>query len=134
MALFAAGLAFPGLAVAGTTAFWALAPFQVAAFVALWMAFRSNYRAGRMRETLTFGPGRLVVRREEADGSVREWSANPAGVRVAVADAPHCENYLTLSADGSCIEVGAFLSPEERLRLGSVLRARLRGAVVRRRD
>jgi uncharacterized membrane protein len=129
MALVAAGLALPLLPLAGTGAAWGLLPFLVAALVGLNWAIRRNTDDGRLTEELRLWPDLIVVERREPRGAVRRWHANPFWVKARLrGDAP-VENYLTLTGDGREIELGAFLSPDERVALHAELCAAL--AVLR---
>jgi len=59
-----------------------------------------------------------------------DWEANPYWVRVALhAKGGPVPNYLTLSGGGREVELGAFLSPPERVELKSLLERELRSAL-----
>ncbi len=125
MALLAAGLAAPLVALAGSRAAWGLLPFLVAALAALYLALRRNQRDGRLREELKLWHDLITVERREPQGRVRRWHANPFWVQVRIRDDARIERYLTLQGNGREIELGAFLSPWERESLYRDLRAAL---------
>ncbi len=125
MLIAGAGLAIPVIPFLGTPVGWALAPFALAALALLWLFLRRNYRDARLHEELTIWPGQLHLVRREASGAEKVWRANPYWVRVEVHETPTVEHYLTLSAESDCIELGAFLTPEERLELAAELRREL---------
>jgi uncharacterized membrane protein len=77
-----------------------------------------------VHERLRLWPDLVTVERTEPDGHVRRWAANPYWVRVALADTPAVARYLTLSGAGRTIELGRFLTPEEREALADELRQR----------
>ena len=123
----AAAMAFPILAFAGTPVLWALAPYTILAFIALWIFFKVNYRRARLTEELRLWPDAIAVERREPAGRVRRWSANPYWVQVDLEDTRETRRYLTLRGAGRRIELGAFLTPEERVSLASELRSRIAG-------
>jgi uncharacterized membrane protein len=111
-------LAVPLLALIGTAAVWIILPFAVAAFAGMWLAIRRTDRSARMSETLALWPDRIEVRRREADGGERAWRDNPywVSVRLYESDGP-VPNYLTLKGASREVELGAFLSEDERVTL-----------------
>lgn len=111
-------LLVPLSAVIGTVVFWVLLPFLMAALATIWIALRSNAAQGALTETLTLTSERVALERREPDGAVRRWEANPHWVRVRLHEAGGpVENYVTLAGGGREVEIGAFLSSDERLRL-----------------
>jgi len=126
IALTAAGLALPILAVVGSVVLWGLLPFALLAIWALWFALQRNYRSGGTTEHLILTRDSLRLIRHDPDRAERSWRANPYWVRVTLREGP-VEDYLTLSAEGHEVELGAFLSPEERRALHDELRTRLAG-------
>lgn len=125
LALVAAGLALPLAALAGTRSAWGLLPFLVAALVGLYLAARRSYADARLSEELRLWPDLITVERREPRGAVRRWHANPAWVRLRLFEDDRIEKYLTLSGNGREIELGAFLSPDERVALHRDLGAAL---------
>jgi uncharacterized membrane protein len=107
-------LAVPMIPLIGTKVALALAPFLVGAWLLLWLLIRRNYRDGRLQETLRLWPDLIWVERREPKGLVRNWSANPYWVELEIHPNARPENYVTLRGSGRTIELGAFLSPEER--------------------
>ncbi len=125
----AAGLALPLIALAGTKVFWPLAVFLVIPFLSLRYAFRRNARALRMGEWLAVWPDEVRVERRETDGRVLRWAADPMRVRLRLHKEAKVEDYLTLAGGGREIELGAFLSPEERVALADEIEAALTRAL-----
>ncbi len=121
MGIVAAGLAFPVIPFLGTPVGWGLLPFLIAAEAALWLAFRRSYRDGRLREVLRLWPDLVTVDRIEPGGRRQAWSANPYWVTLALHDDAKIESYVTLKGNGREIELGAFLSPDERVALHAEL-------------
>lgn len=129
--LTAALAALPLIAVLGSPVLWGLLPFAGAALAGLWWALRRSSRDGRLTEELTLSRERASLVRREVSGQQRDWSADPHWVRVEIAAQGPVEQYLTLTGGGRTVEIGAFLSPEERVGLRDELLeafARLRTA------
>jgi len=126
IAVTAALAALPLLAVLGTVAMWALLPFMLGTLALIWAALRRSQRDGALVEVLTLARDGVHLRREEPDGTRRDWQANPYWVRAILHDeGGPVANYVTLRGGGREVEIGAFLSPGERARLHGELRDRL---------
>src|SRR4028118_2107767 len=64
------------------------------------------------------GPDRVELARCDPRRPVRSWEANPHWIRTVLHQTGGpVPNYLTLSGSGRTVEIGAFLSEEERLEL-----------------
>ena len=111
--LLSAGLAFPLLGVFGTAVLWGLLPFLILTVAATWYFIMASYRSGQIIEELSLWEDRLTLVRLDPKGRRRDWEANPYWVRVAERDTP-VEHYLTLQGGPREVELGAFLSAEER--------------------
>lgn len=122
-------LAVPLFSVAGTAVFWGLVPFLALAFWALWYGIRRNARNLDLSETLTIWRDDVRVERREPDGTLRRWQSEPMAVRIALRKDAKIEEYLTLSGAGREIELGAFLSPEERVSLADEVEQALTRAI-----
>jgi len=93
--------------------FWVQGAFPVAGFLgldvlALWLAFRWNYRAGRAAEYVRVAPGKVHVAAVNKDGAATHWVLNPVWARVA----RDGRGVLIRDGEGQ-MRVGAFLSPKE---------------------
>ncbi len=117
MVFTAAGLGVSLVPFLGTPVGWALLPFLIAALVALNMAIRRSYRDGTLREEVRVWPDLITVQRVEPRGGVQRWHANPYWVTATLHEGARVEKYLTLAGGGREIELGAFLSPEQRMEL-----------------
>lgn len=111
------GLTLPLLPFIGQKVLLGLIPFSLGALLALWLALRRSYFDGRLIEELRLWPDLIAVERREPKGAVKRWSANPYWVRLSLSETAKIEKYLTLEGGGREIELGAFLSPEERVML-----------------
>lgn len=120
-------IALPLLAVLGTPVLWGLLPFFVLTVGGLWIALRRNYADGRLTEEFTLWSDRVTLVRTDPRGRRQDWEANPYWVRVALRESGGpVENYLTLKGGGREVEIGAFLSPDERRALRDRLEQALR--------
>jgi uncharacterized membrane protein len=119
-------LMLPMLPLIGTSSLWALLPFMLAILGALWLSIQRNYRDGDMFEELTVWPDLIKVHRHNPRREAQEWQANPYWTSLNIrAEGGPVENYITLKGAGREIELGAFLSPEERVELHMDLQAAL---------
>ncbi len=130
MGFTGAMLTLPLIPLAGTAVALALLPFLVAVPLALGFAIRRNARDGRLTEELRLWPDLVAVVRREPQGRVLRWEANPYWVRLTLHKDAKLDNYLTLKGAGREIELGAFLSPEEREALAEELERALARAVA----
>ena len=125
MLLTAAGLCLPLVALAPTGASLTLAPYAAAAFGMLWLFLKISYFTGRLTEELCLWPDAIAVERREPLGKVKRWCANPYWVDIDTTHTREIESYLTLRGGGRKIELGAFLTPEERIELAGELRRQI---------
>lgn len=123
----AALASLPLLVMLGSPVLWGLLPFVLLTFTALWFAIQSTYRTGEVSEELHLWPDRVLLTRHDRRGPPRRWEANPHWVRTAIHEAGGpVPNYLTLTGSGRTVEIGAFLSEDERLDLKPELEDALR--------
>lgn len=105
----------PLLAVLGTPVLWGLLPFILAMIALVWWCLQRSYRDGDIVEELTVWPDRALLIRRQAGLEPRSWEANPHWVRVHLHPrGGPVQDYLTLSGAGREVELGAFLTREER--------------------
>ena len=123
-------MALPLLALITTSAFWAMLPFIVVTVVAVWMFLMHSYRTGQLVEELSLWPDRMTLTRRNPNGELLEWDTNPYWVEVFSRDKP-IPNYLTLRGGPREVELGAFLTPEERVELKEELENKLRFLAVK---
>jgi uncharacterized membrane protein len=124
--LTAALIAVPLFGVLGSPVLWALLPFLVATIWAIWFALRKNGRDRDIVEDLTLTPDRVTLSRHNPKKPRQDWEANPHWLRVTLHEtAGPVPNYLTLKGEGREVELGAFLSEDERIALRGELVAAL---------
>ena len=120
-------LLVPLSAVIGTVLLWVLLPFLMGALAMIWTALRASSRQGRLTETLTLTRERILLIRRDPRGAEKRWEADPHWVSVHLhPKGGPVENYLTLRGGGREVELGAFLSADERKALHDDIDAALR--------
>lgn len=117
-------MTLPLVAMLGTAVLWGLLPFVLAVIAGIWFAIQRSYRQGRLSEELRLDRARTQVIRHDPDGTVREWTTNSYWLRAILRRGP-VESYLTLTDGQREIELGAFLTPDERRHLHDDLLRRL---------
>ena len=110
-------LCLPLIPLLGTPVGWALIPFLLGTLFLLWFFIKWNYRDGGLREVLNIWPDLITIERFEPNGKISRWHANPFWASTELYADGKIENYLTLKGNGREVELGAFLSPEERVSL-----------------
>ncbi len=127
MAILAIGFAIPVLPFVWAGAYWVLLPFVGVAFTSLWLAFKVNNRHGQLREHISLWQDLIAVERHEVNGDIKRWRCNPYWMRSKlVKEGGPVDNYLTLIGADREIELGVFLSPEERVELLAEIEAAIK--------
>jgi len=112
-------LAIGGATVVTAMAFLLMGAWPVFGFFGLdvalvYLAFRLNYRAGRLYETVELTPETLTVTRVHPSGRRESFDFNPYWVRVLLTQAPHGRTELRLALHGRELAFGQFLTDDER--------------------
>ncbi len=116
---FAAGF---GFFLAGA---WPVVGFLGADVLLIYLAFRINYRRGRMRETLRLTRDLLTVQRFDCRGRTASWKFEPTWLQVLTDAVSDDSRPLVLRSHGNSVAIGAFLTPEERGELAAALQEAL---------
>lgn len=108
----------PLLAVLGSVLLWGILPFVLVALGGMWWALDRSRRDGQVIEVLTLTPDRVHLARRDPSGDLREWDCNRhwATAQLHASGGPVAQ-YVTLRGGGRTVEIGAFLSEDERLAL-----------------
>lgn len=114
-------LALPLIAVLGSPVVWVLMVFFLAAIWGVWRAIMVNRDHRSICEELTWTEERVRLTHAPFRGDTKEWEANPHWVSVNLRRDGPVESYLTLRGGGREVELGAFLTPEERIELYDAL-------------
>ena len=119
-------IAVPMLSVLGSPVLWGILPFFALAIWGMWAALSRSYRDGEIVEDLTLTRDTLSLTRHGPRGRRQDWQANPYWVSVHLhPTGGPVPNYLTLKGNNREVELGAFLSEDERLTLRDEIQTRL---------
>jgi uncharacterized membrane protein len=119
--------------VAGV-AFWMMGAWPVFGFfgldvLAIYVAFKINFRRAKASEEISVTPSELRVRRISHRGHVVEWVLNPLWVQLdQIAHEEFGIERLYLVSRGRRVSIGSFLGPDEKASFASALRAGLAAA------
>ena len=105
---------------------WPVVGFGGLDVLAIYIAFKLNYRAARAFEEVEVTRTEIVVRKVMASGRAQEFRFNPQWVRLEVQELPD-EGVvrLALRARDKRLAVGNFLNPEDRKSFARALGAAL---------
>lgn len=122
MAAFVLGtftmVTIPLIAALGSAILWGLLPFAMAAVAGIWFALTRNYKARLIEETLTVDATTTRLIHRSAKGDVKTWECNRYWTQVTkYEDDGPVPHYVTLRGNGREVEIGAFLSEDERVAL-----------------
>lgn len=111
-------VSLPLLMVLGSALLWGLLPFVLLALGGMWLALDRNRRRRQIVEVLTLTGDRAHLVRRDPGGAVREWDCNRYWARPEIhARGGPVPQYVTLRGCGRTVEIGAFLSEDERVSL-----------------
>ena len=94
---------------------WPIFGFLGLDVLAIWLAFRWNYRAGRAREEVEVSRVALDIRKVAPSGRTQAFRFNPFRARFEVAR--HEEIGIVgmgVTGEGRHVPIGAFLNPDDR--------------------
>ena len=79
---------------------------------------QKSFQQGNTFEEILISKNKIIVIHQEKNKEQKAWEGNPYWTRVNLDfNNPKLKNYLTLAGKGRHIELGAFLSPGERIEL-----------------
>lgn len=94
---------------------WPIAGFLGLDILALYIAFRLNYRAARAREEVNVSRTRLLIRKIAPSGKVAEHLFNPIWAKLHIARHPEIGvTAVNVHGEGKSVSVGSFLNPADR--------------------
>ncbi len=94
---------------------WPIIGFGGLDILAIYIAFRLNYRAARAFEEIAVSRTEIVVRKVTANGRAQEFRFNPQWVRLEVEEVvDEGVVRIVLRARDKRVAVGAFLNPQDR--------------------
>ncbi|WP_193221940.1 DUF2244 domain-containing protein [Amylibacter sp. SFDW26] len=123
----AIALTIPLMAVLGTIALWMLLPHLLLAIGLLWYFIRRNDKDRDVYEHILIWKDAIAVHRHNPRGPDQYWTGNPYWVKLKTRDTRTVESYLTMTGAEREIELGAFLSPAERVELKHMIEGAIKG-------
>ncbi|MCR9127542.1 MAG: DUF2244 domain-containing protein [Rhodobacteraceae bacterium] len=123
----AALITVPLIPLLGSVIFFGILPFLMLAVGGVWFGLTRSWRSRQILEILTLTEDRAHLIRHNPRGDTQEWHCNRywAVPELHKTEGP-VPNYVTLRGEGREVEIGAFLSEDERIALFAELQTRLR--------
>tara|TARA_B100000676_G_scaffold50873_1_gene50040 strand:- start:20308 stop:20832 length:525 start_codon:yes stop_codon:yes gene_type:complete len=116
---FTAGVAFIMVGA------WPVFGFLGLDVVLVYVAFKFNYRDARRYETVKLTDRKLLIERVGPTGRRQKWSFQTYWLKVDLENPPTPESALMLRSHGKVLEIGSFLTPQEKYDLATALRDEL---------
>jgi len=107
---------------------WPVIGFMGLDVALIYIAFRLNFRALRLYETVDLTSGTLTVTRVDPSGRARSWSFNPYWVRLTLEPRIGRSSQLSLASHGRRLVFASFLTDDEREDFALALSAALSAA------
>ena len=106
---------------------WPVMGFMGLDVALIYLAFKLNFRALRLYETVDLTDGALTVMRVDPSGKAQSWNFNPYWVRLSLMARRGRSTEMSLASHGKRLVFASFLTDTEReyfaLALSSVLSA-----------
>ncbi|MEK9903987.1 MAG: DUF2244 domain-containing protein [Rhodospirillales bacterium] len=124
-----AGVSFTTGLVFASIGAWPIMGFFGLDVLFFFIAFRLNYRSGRLLETVRLTREELLIRRIHPSGMIEEWRLEPYWLRVNTVPTaeeigtPQAE--IRLSSHGKTLSLGRFLTDNERTDFSNALNSAL---------
>ena len=117
-AVIAFGFLLPIIPFIGSPIGTTLTIFSGLTFYLFLTLLQKNFQQGSTFEEILISKRKIKVVHQEKNKERLTWECNPYWTKVHLdINNPRLKNYLTLAGKGKRIELGAFLSPDERLEL-----------------
>ena len=107
---------------------WPVIGFMGLDVVLIYIAFKLNFRALRLYETVDLTQHALTVTRVTPSGQSQSWRFNPYWVRLSVQERVGRSSELSIASHGDRLVFGSFLTDEEREDFASALGSALSAA------
>ena len=91
----------------------------------VYLAFRLNYRAARLYETIELTPARFLLTRVHPSGRTEQFDCNPYWASVRLRQWPNGRTALSVVSQGKELAFARFLTDRERRDLARALREAL---------
>jgi uncharacterized membrane protein len=107
---------------------WPVVGFMGLDMALIYFAFKLNFRALRVHETVDLTTDALTVTRVEPSGKTQVWTFNPYWVRLKLEERVGRSTELSLASHGARLVFASFLSDPEREDFAAALGAALSAA------
>jgi len=107
---------------------WPVIGFMGLDVLLIYVAFKLNYRAGRLYETVDLKEDALTITRVQASGKAESWSFNPYWARLKLEPRVGRSSELSLISHGTRLSFASFLSDPEREDFAGALETALNAA------
>jgi uncharacterized membrane protein len=107
---------------------WPVVGFMGLDVALVYVAFKLNYRAARLYETVDLTQDALTVTRVQPSGKAQSWRFNPYWVRLKLKERIGRSSELSLASHGTRLVIAAFLTDLEREDFAQALSAALSSA------
>ena len=104
---------------------WPVVGFMGLDVALIYIAFKLNYRAARLYETVDLTQAALTVTRVLPSGKAQVWSFNPYWVRLDLEDRIGRSSELSIASHGKRLVFASFLTDPEREDFAQALSAAL---------
>lgn len=91
----------------------------------IYVAFKLNYRSGRLYETVELTPARLTWTRVHPSGRREQFDCNPYWARVNLREWPDGRTDLAIISEGRELAFARFLTDDERRDFATALKGAL---------
>ena len=126
----AAIILLPLLAVLGSPVMWGLLPFFIITVSGVWYAINRSYKDGEILEELRIWPDLITLDHIHPRRGRKSWECNPYWVQLKIDKKnERIVNYITLKGSEREVELGAFLSEDERAVLYDEVDRAMRDAI-----
>ena len=93
---------------------WPVVGFMGLDVLLIYIAFKLNYRAARLYETVDLTPAALTVTRVQPSGNAQVWNFNPYWVRLKLEERVGRSTELSIASHGNRLVFATFLTDSER--------------------
>jgi uncharacterized membrane protein len=107
---------------------WPVIGFMGLDVALIYAAFKLNFRALRLYETVDLTEGALTVSRVAPSGQSQSWSFNPYWVRLTLQERIGRSSELSIASHGKRLVFASFLTDEEREDFATALSSALSAA------
>ena len=116
--IVALGFLLPIVPFIGSPIGSTLTIFSGLTFYLFLLFLQKSFQTGQIFEEILISKTKVIVVHQGKNREKQTWEGNPYWTRVNIEiNNPKFKNYLTLVGKGRHIELGSFLSPDERIEL-----------------